>query len=201
MLNEQCDEICNNEYCSGYKNRASILGWGNPDFQHVPDLGRCESRSVGAECQSSSSHSAYLDPLLIWDSSDVCLSDWVGDGSCDDLCRTVECLHDVTDCDLCSGVCAVADAGWKLFYTENVWNVEHNWFCEEVWQRLIGLVGEFEGSDDCEGTVKTLDFNQDENLNFREFSALVGGFMFGFEDSRHLQINCAVCVSEEFYNV
>lgn len=135
--------------------------------------------------------------MITWDSDDACDAKWIGDGQCDDLCQTLECSHDGGDCELvCPGICMAVGIGWMRFSPAlDQWQWEHHGFCATHWNNEIALAGEFEGSDNCEGTLQSLDFNKDGSLNFREYVAFVSRISFGFEDSRALQINCSSCLA------
>ena len=203
MLNEQCDKSCDNDYCSAYSNPASSTIWDSQQIQHDADLEQCTSEIQHAdECLLSSINSTFLDPLVSWSSDAVCKSGWIGDGTCDDLCRTVKCSQDNGDCESgCGGTCDFVNFGWSVFDAFSLWKLNHNWFCAEKWAMAGGLAGEFVGSDNCEETLQSMDFNQDGSLNFREFTALIGRIIFGFEDQRFMQINCSACVSAGLYNI
>ena len=51
-------------------------------------------------CYESSINSMYIDPNLEDDEWKPCQSGWIGDGECDDGCRTDECSYDDGDCEL-----------------------------------------------------------------------------------------------------
>ena len=206
LYNEKCDEPCNNDYCSAYQNLAGISGV--QDLKYDPDFEHCISNPVSAACQNSSIRSTYLDTRISWNADNVCDPDWIGDSNCDDSCQTEECSYDKGDCALlCTGVCFAAGAVWTGGVDpERLWKVDPNHYCGVMWQGLVGVVGEFPGSDNCLETLQSMDFNQDGLLNFREFSALFGHITFRSEDSRALQLNCSSCMTlydapMEYYNI
>ena len=105
FTNDKCDEGCDNKYCSGYEWQTNFQDpLQSDDELYQADLYNCPARNASSNanstCTASSRNSVYIDPNLEDDEWIPCSNSWVGDGECDDGCRTEECEYDAGDCDL-----------------------------------------------------------------------------------------------------
>ena len=89
LLNEECDPECNNEYCYGYNVGSSFeVPLFTSSDEGVGDLGQCSGdifslfndTRAKEKCYNASRNSPFVDPNLSHDQSDICHSDWIGDG-------------------------------------------------------------------------------------------------------------------------
>ena len=193
LLNDQCDAECDNEFCSGFKTDAVEQG--------LADFGHCGTNILMADsCQEAS--------LRVGNQSIQCQDEWIGDRLCDEVCDIAECSFDGMDCEsVCDGICATAVARWMMTDIHRKFRLEHSAFCISSWSGIMAIWGEFEGSEDCLSYVRSVDFDGDQFINLREYSAMICQIQNGNSDPRALQINCAACVSpllgvgKEFYDI
>jgi len=229
MSNNDCDDECDNAYCSYYKPGDQFeyphVTWRKNDVngnmtRFVGDGMRCpynESDSLfqlqgynRTACLESSSMSPFIDPNLGDDfrnctgNSDKELSD-IGDGECDDVCRTPECLFDGGDCELgCVGdVCGSILTSWNFLAPSNVYKMNKTDACTEIWPVVVVLFGETNRYKNCTQAMNEVDFNQDGYINFREYTALSYGYATPHSAGKDKakQLNCSSCVGMEYYNI
>eukprot|EP01084_Bolivina_argentea_P182215 314615_1 len=228
FTNDKCDPGCNNTYCAGY---ISGSDFGQPyevhdDVDHgVPESGNtdmfnCWNPSIWKHVESSTnsstnmstceqSNSIYSDTISTRNDA-YCNPEWVGDGFCDDLCRTTTCENDRDDCQQgCSdGICALIYGIWSIL-KQNVggqYTIDHVLFCEELYPKAQKELNDLliETNCSCSQLMTNSDYNNDGYLNFREFVALI---LLNFDDFRMYQsenkayhVNCSACIGMEHYN-
>ena len=95
---------------------------------------------------------------------------WIGDGACDDLCRTPECGYDGGDCEI---GCIADDCStiyqFFLFLAgsdSDALKMNHTIACRDKWQIAIDLLG-VDDTENCEEELDAVDYNQDGFINFR----------------------------------
>eukprot|EP01083_Nonionella_stella_P047667 127571_1 len=237
LTNDQCDDECNNAFCSMYNFKQSHLGLvptdrvfcelnnssyriekGNEqcadsttEIRGVSDMFYCPlNRSVdsGVEYNFSqtacwSSNSIYMDPNVHDGLYSPCWKGWLGDGVCDDTCRTHECLYDNGDCDEGNGCkqgsnCYNVYQVWNVAIPSGIYKINHSYACSHVWPMAESFVGYNPG--DCMTIVQQEDFNGDGYVNMREFIVIVAHFTDSDLWSWR-QINCSQCIGAEYYNI
>ena len=216
FTNNQCDQECNNEYCSVYVYQSGFTRQkaGCDETEYCRDLGNCVSVSYSnntiATNTTLTEETCEIFGASIYNDVDrfghVCDPQWINNGLCDDSCRHAGCGYDEIDCslecidDYCSWVYWV----WN-FMAITLNNVNHDTICA-VWQPIAEAIFDpnFEKPEspvhadyaECMEICMTHDYNNDGYMNFREFTA------FGFaiyvdrvnNNDKINQINCSSCV-------
>eukprot|EP01083_Nonionella_stella_P081584 224785_1 len=181
--NDQCDDMCSNQYCTMYRDKYFAQPYILSDGRG-PDNFRCrvntsfgESSQTNRTCKES--NSTYTD--LHHRENVACRTvQWVGDGVCDDFCRTDECDHDGGDCDPGSCInnkCSHIHNAWLLFVSPSAFIVNISYFCETMYPNAVLIFG-FNPEVSC--YERSLwDWNNDTFLNFREFTHVAYRFAGG----------------------
>ena len=135
---------------------------------------------------------------------------WLGDGYCDDACRTDECLQDENDCendnicidDVCSGIYWV----WSSLAGSRH-KINHEQVCQDEWKQAVKIFPN-DGYDDidCATELDGVDYNKDGAINFHEFTQLAMDLAQQDPDATYWkdkagQINCSACLGMEYYNI
>jgi len=219
ISNDVCDDECNNIYCASDPEANAI----------VPDNGNCESVITNStvneeECLYSSWNSDYLDPNVLAMYPDFpvsntsyssCSPTAIGDGRCEDLCNTEECLFDGGDCDSGAGCGELSDCyyiynqAWLVFFTE-IYEMKWSEFCDNIYNVFVfGLKYDpdeaepFEFWDEpprnCSTMTSLVDFNRDSWINFREFT-VVTQYLYGRRGGFVFSLNCSDCIQADNYN-
>eukprot|EP01083_Nonionella_stella_P228386 809465_1 len=207
--NDVCDEGCDNDYCTEYYDETFQ---SKKRFEHMSaDLWHCpfntnltmtitENTTVNST-NCTESHSNFLDV----DPTTKCSIDWIADNVCDDACRTDECAQDGGDCESI-GACTDNDCkfifdAWQTFMEPFVYNVNVSHFCSTVYPLAVQVFGENPLDHySCTDDSYLYDFNQDQFVNFREFTFLAYSFIGGWH-VQGKQINCSECIGMEHYNI
>jgi len=208
--NPGCDDECWNEYCGYYD-----IG-GTFKEPPVVDLTHCSwpRSSNGSDALNtlncSDSVSIFLDPNIPTDRYfgvadepyGVCQEEWIGDGWCDDQCRTEECSDDGGDCangEGCGAICSLMYSVWTFAFGDGQYGVNHSYACSNLWDMAMALS---QSSDDwtanCSESLDIVDFNNDSWINFREFAVLGTGTTTGA--IWKYGVNCSDCIGMENYN-
>jgi len=215
-----CDEGCHNIYCGWYDIGSDFDAFGTT-LTDV-DLYACSwpksSNDTADESVSFNysacieSESIYLDPNIpvdyqfpkISSKSDEypysqCVETSIGNGWCDDQCRTSACNLDGNDCaSSCGEIGSLVYSVWVLEFGEGIYGANHSYVCSELWDGFLTYHPSDDWSLNCSYSLDIVDFNGDKWLNFREFSVLAvavttGGF-------RHYGANFSDCIGMEHYN-
>jgi len=159
-----------------------------------------------ASCQASSQYSIYLDPNIPASSNYSCQDYWIGDGQCDDACRTDQCFNDNADCELgCSeDNCLAMFNFWGLLYdlsSGTAHKLNHSVACLSGWSLAAAALNLNSSFAFCMYQMQSYDYNQDSQLNFREFVPLAYVLGGGEDGYKAPQYNCSSCIGMENYNV
>eukprot|EP01084_Bolivina_argentea_P077634 140859_1 len=204
LMNSKCDPGCNNHYCSGYE-------WGSNMIRSMAsksDLWNCDDVITNISgimmnhtCHESAKQSIYIDGNVPDDPYNYCDIVWIGDGECDDTCRTNECMNDNGDCDLgCVGdTCNTMYEAWIALVGATIYKVDHDNFCTNIWPIIVAFFGDDNGGD-CNVILENADYNNDKSVNFREF-VVVSYAYAGGDRPKGTQINCSHCIGTEYYNI
>eukprot|EP01083_Nonionella_stella_P243034 847221_1 len=202
-----CDEKCDNWYCAGYASGSA--------FQ-IPIKKSCVCSKQ--TCYDQWDHNVYnsswstckrvttVEDIQMFNGEKTwCGSGWRGDGLCDDICNIKECSYDGGDCpgDCIGTMCTNLYQGWLLLTGTGVYKMDHATACAEMWPTAVALAsleGHMVGNINCSNAMQNVDYNNDQNINFREFTALGYG-LFGGSLNRATQINCSQCIGMEYYNI
>eukprot|EP01083_Nonionella_stella_P247380 857758_1 len=207
--NDVCDDVCNNQYCMGYSDKYLTQphlthdGRGPDNFRCTVNYSSSESSeldnlSLSSNLTCEESNSTYTD---LTHEEQIC--SWVGDGSCDDFCRTDECNQDAGDCDpgsCINNVCSYIHSAWLLFVSPSEFIVNISYFCETIYPNAVLIFGVDPFQDVSCYEVSLWDWNNDSFLNFREFTHVAYWFAGG-SGSKGKQLNCSECIGMEHYNV
>eukprot|EP01083_Nonionella_stella_P016728 46723_1 len=213
LTNGQCDDGCNNEFCSYYNlwqnarepNELPLHGGshGAADLFHCPTNYTSEIGYNFSADACSSTHSVYVDPNVDPSSYYECKETFIGDGACDDVCRSYQCLYDGGDCDEGNGCkqgsnCYNVYLVWTAVVPPGVHKINFTYACAEVWPKAQLFTGHNPG--DCMTILKAEDYNHDHHLNMREFLVITAYFMQSDLRSWR-QINCSQCIDSKYYNI
>eukprot|EP01083_Nonionella_stella_P043974 118610_1 len=222
FTNEVCDAECDNEYCVGYK-------WGSA-FQTVNAVDKNGEWFVGDNhwClinnRTDNEHETYQSTSNVscWDShidneyKDVhfdqteivlpeCREWWIGDGLCDDACRTDSCLYDNGDCELhcLDDTCHLMFTLWSYLNPTNADLLASATVCSDQWITVQSLF-QIDESLNCTQLLIDVDYNADKHINFREFVVIALGVYYSadgvWEWQKAPQVNCSSCVGMLHYN-
>ena len=158
---------------------------------------------TGNACTISAYYSIYVDPNVPSSEYWKCPESWIGNGLCDDSCRTEECSWDNGDCDednMCidGSMCATVYTFWNIFFKPETYTVNHTYVCNEVWPVAVSYFGVDPGN--CTARLQQYDYNSDLHMNFREF------VVFGLDcinpgQSVYSQVNIYQCIGVQNYNL
>eukprot|EP01084_Bolivina_argentea_P100501 180421_1 len=137
LNNDKCDEGCNNKYCTGYEWMSTFDApytiRKDDGLSYAADLHQCVTNVTvddslivdGNTCTRSARNSVFVDAPA--DKYKPCVSAWIGDGECDDSCRTEECSYDLDDCALgcVDGTCNLFYQFWLMFAGQDVYKMTH----------------------------------------------------------------------------
>eukprot|EP01083_Nonionella_stella_P054263 143307_1 len=144
--NDVCDEACNNDYCMEYYDEEYTrpkIQTHNSDNTIIygPDNEECRMYNYSSNLTCEESNSSYNDQMLF----SKCGSTWVGDGLCDDLCRTDECNQDGGDCEATgactANICKYIYDAWLLFVPDQTYNINVSYFCNKIYPNAIAMFG------------------------------------------------------------
>jgi len=232
LMNSHCDTGCNHSYCGRI---SSTIGYNLDmlDGQLTSiDMGECtqlledgaNDGVVPEDCEDSQSIFTDSNVLSMYPDYDgECDVSSIGDATCDDQCRSADCLMDGGDCNE-GKVCvsgSVCEILWTWFMTA-AWNsnvanqIEHSYFCHGFWSyaqsqatclSTDALEWPFwSHTVECSQAMPHFDFNSDGHLNFRELTAIGAyGLCLGSADgnpvpSRVFGMNCSECSGTSNYN-
>eukprot|EP01083_Nonionella_stella_P017682 49529_1 len=221
--NDVCDDGCNNKYCKQYKwssdfrwaiTKAKVNSKGesiehSADFHHCQDEGSLATPLNVLNMSKDAcdwSVSTYVDTGR---DAHYCPVEWIGDGLCDDACRTDACLQDSGDCELgcLDDICSQIYQTWNLFPGTSTYLVHHSIVCTDWLPLAILLVANNENMNEftpenCLQKIADTDHNNDKHMNFREFVQFgYEIFMDSFGMSKPRQVNCSACIGMEYYNI
>eukprot|EP00483_Globobulimina_turgida_P001101 UN01103 len=221
FTNNVCDKGCNNKYCTAYKYNSDFtnaIAAAIDDKPYTADLLQCYNANISestynynesaTECWKSSTSNIYLE-TNVENQIKHCISWWIGDGVCDDACRTDECLQDGNDCDLgCyDDTCSQLHEAWILLnvLVKNNNVTIHNAIVCQDWLSfgVAAIPNVSMNQTSCEQLVINSDYNNDGYINFREFVVIGVQFLSlaVVNDEKAAQMNCSSCVGMLHYNV
>eukprot|EP01083_Nonionella_stella_P243035 847222_1 len=202
---QHCDEKCDNWYCAGYQFGSTFQ---IPMFRScVCDHLKCRAH-FKTNVYNTSYEMCYLvsavEDIQMFNGVEECGHAWRGDGLCDDLCNIEECSYDGGDCpgDCIGNMCNSVYQGWTFLAGPGVYKMDHATACAEMWSTAVALASQ-QGNlveQNCSYALQNVDYNNDQHINFREFTALGYG-LFGGSLNRATQINCSQCIGMEYYNI
>ena len=225
IANNQCDADCDNPYCIAYEEEysdeddiidsetmltvqdANGTVYAADGFQ-CPWNGSISTASISEEypfCSESSTKSVFPDENVPEDTySATCDPSWIGDTICDDYCRVSDCGFDEGDCDAgCTDdTCSIMHAVW-IYFTADRHILNFTYGCEVMYPEVLTF---FDLLDvvNCSEQIRSLDYNQDHMMNFREFVVFGMMALNDFDpdwSSRASQVNCSNCGDSEYYNL
>eukprot|EP01083_Nonionella_stella_P127285 385610_1 len=235
LFNDVCDEGCDNRYCMQYPATGDLQvptttrPWIWSDTQgelvrgttcYVADNFNCEMHTNGSdsgECLQQTQGCAESESIYIqaagdeqWCDQNGCMiscdDEWIGDGECDDACRTDECFQDKGDCERgCLGgteisACFGLWKAWTVLIGEGIYKINHSYACNVILPLGLAWLDIDASVDDCWGKVTYYDWNFDSHINFREFVIVARNFA-GAGRTKSVQLNCSACSGVENYNV
>eukprot|EP01084_Bolivina_argentea_P029525 54831_1 len=229
LMNNKCDNGCNNKYCSGYAYgqgakssfETPLVSFYNDNIytgiEKSADNFNCISNQSfiinndfnNVTCNNSNSLYITNEFKKVNIEGLTCEPGWIGDSECDDLCRTDECQHDMNDC--ISGFACVDNScyhiyqAWNLFVIPiigyDIYYINNTVLCDTVYPLVTKILGYDPAHDsDCQIEVEYEDYNNDGVINFREFVPLAYYFGGGWT-KKGRQMNCSDCVGMEYYNI
>eukprot|EP01083_Nonionella_stella_P249005 861460_1 len=227
FTNEVCDKECDNQYCVGYKSGSAFtipnsIGRvvDGTTVHYIGDNHRCIMNNRTAKyaftdspyqsisnvsCPDSLAYNEYKD--VFFDGTQLemvkCEDFWIGDGICDDSCRTESCHNDNGDCELLciDDICSMLYTLWSYLNPTGEALVHSERVCSEFWVTAHTIL-EIEDNIDCWQLVTDVDYNQDLYINFREFVVLsLSVHSSDWQLEKAPQANCSWCVGMDSYNV
>eukprot|EP01083_Nonionella_stella_P127286 385613_1 len=232
LFNEVCDEGCDNRFCMQYpvdgdlQTPTTTTYWNGTHRLpqcYAADNFQCEIHTNEGQCERHSikacaaSESIYLKNeveevrkrMYMSEDGDVtgaCVDEFIGDGECDDACRTDECFQDKGDCERgCLGgteisACFGLWKAWTVLIGEGIYKINHSYACNVILPLGLAWLDIDASVDDCWGKVTYYDWNFDSHINFREFVIVARNFA-GAGRTKSVQLNCSACSGVENYNV
>eukprot|EP01083_Nonionella_stella_P043973 118605_1 len=231
--NDVCDAECDNSYCAGYHYGSSFVSangvhktvngtygeytadnhWCLSKVSNADNLDEKYQSTSNLSCWESFIYNEYKDAHqdeTQWPMS-KCMDWWIGDGLCDDACRTDSCLHDNGDCELrcLDDTCHLIFNLWSYLNPTGEDLVPTAMACADFWT-VAQTLFEIDESWNCTELVMGVDYNEDKHMNFREFVvlALTNFREFqriysdgGWQRNKGPQVNCSSCVGMQHYNV
>ena len=122
-------------------------------------------------------------------------------GVCDDSCRVEDCGMDGGDChSMCSDLpCTIFNQVWNYF-ADGYYAINHSYACQTMYPAVLIYLGK-ESEHNCSQWIKTIDYDEDKHLNFRETVAFGTQIINDDEsDLKAPQVNCSQCMEMEYYN-
>ena len=106
------------------------------------------------------------------------------------------------DCDsMCDDEpCTIFLMAWNIFADES-YAMEHSYACQTMYPAVLSYLGQDSGENNCSQWIRTIDYDGDSFLNFRETVAFGMQLMNDDEnDPKAPQVNCSQCMEMEYYN-
>eukprot|EP01083_Nonionella_stella_P072699 196114_1 len=235
LFNDVCDEGCDNRYCMQYPVDGDLqvpttttrVIWNETRDMYVhgttcyvADNFNCKMHANGSdsgECVRQTEACGESESVYIQEVGDEawwadhglassCDDEWIGDGECDDACRTDECFQDKGDCERgCLGgteisACFGLWKAWTVLIGEGIYKINHSYACNVILPLGLAWLDIDASVDDCWGKVTYYDWNFDSHINFREFVIVARNFA-GAGRTKSVQLNCSACSGVENYNV
>eukprot|EP01083_Nonionella_stella_P303474 1050693_1 len=208
FTNDKCDEECDNDYCRSdnwqYSFEEGVFRQADMDHCGTSNVSNNLERYWMDQCVASAHENIYT--------NQSCEGiGWVGDGLCDDACRTEACLNDREDCEkgCMDDSCAMIFSIWTTAASIGVGDgylapIDRLCVLWPVVKDALGLGYPV----NCTDLLMDGDSNHDNHTNFREFVIIVLNYLWVWnpndpnhdENKRMMQVNCSACVGMDHYN-
>ena len=188
--NDVCDISCNHTVCDFDKNECIVDELDNIIFSE------------------NQTHCVDDDDINVDTDVKLCPIEWVGDGWCDDNCRTQEeCYYDANDCICDATNCFAWYQSYKHFISDGddeiadgqivftrdfvcwVWEID-----TLVYELDFSIVEQWkEENKTCDFVFRQLDLNNNSYVDFNEILYFGSEDGFDVSQDKALQINCTSC--------
>ena len=198
--NGECNKECNTTYCSFDAGDCIELQLTNATYCNLQVINEAEAANESLASVNDS----------------LCRTDWVGDGWCDQNCRSSEhCLYDSTDCECEENSCSEIYSFFSVVSSASVGDpttVNNEEMCA-FWDYLDALEenGQYSTLEDysaalaqyraenrtCDWVFNTLDINNSTEIDINEFIFATYD-TFEISKIKAAQINCTSCLESQY---